>query len=119
MTSIGKGSKVDLSTSKKWRKDIGVIATRWLEMALSNGDIVKMALSSKKRRSRSCPSAKRPKLEEPGSDSFVATEELAQTSYDESISDESYESDSSVSDDDFSDDETDSVVKTSQNRTDC
>ena len=107
MTSIGKGSKVDLSTSKKWRKDIGVIATRRLEMTLSNGDIVKdgvivkMALSSKKRRSRLCPSAKRQKLDEAGSDSFVATEELAQTSYDESISDESYESDSSVSDDDF------------------
>ena len=109
MTSIGKGSKVDLSTSKKWRKDIGVIATRRLEMTLSNGDIVKdgvivkMALSSKKRRSRLCPSAKRQKLDEEiqESDSFVATEELAQTSYDESISDESYESDSSVSDDDF------------------
>ena len=87
--------------------------TRRLKMALLSGDIVKMALSSKKRRSRSCPSAKRPKLEEPGSDSFVATEELSQTCCDKSVSDESYESDSSVSDDDFSDDETDSVVKTS------
>ena len=53
-----------------------------------------------------CPSAKRQKLDEAGSDSFVATEELSQTSCDESVSDESYESDSSVSDDDFSDDET-------------
>ena len=76
--------------------------TRRLKMALSSGDIVKdginvkMALSSKKWRSRSCPSAKRQKLDEAGSDSFVATEELSQTSCDESVSDESYESDSSV-----------------------
>ena len=61
-------------------------------MALSSGDIVKdgvivkMALSSKKQRSRSCPSAKRQKLNEAGSDSFVATEELSQTSCDESVS---------------------------------
>ena len=69
MTSVDKGSKVDLSTFKKWGKD-GVIGykTRQLKMALSSGDIVKdginvkMALSSKKRRSRSCPSAKRQKL---------------------------------------------------------
>ena len=71
-------------------------------MALWSGDVVKdgvnvkMALSSKKRRSRSCPSAKRQKLDEAGSDSFVATEELSQTSCDESVSDESYESDSSI-----------------------
>ena len=69
--------------------------TRRLKMALSSGDIVKdgtifkMALSSKKWRSRSCPSAKRQKLDEAGSDSFVATEELSQTSCNESISDES------------------------------
>ena len=80
-------------------------------MALSGTRRLKMALSSKKWRSRSCPSAKRQKLDEAGSDSFVATEELSQTSCDESVSDESYESDSSSFDDDFSDDETaDSVV---------
>ena len=73
---------------------------------IKDGVIVKMALSSKKRRSQSCPSAKRQKLVEAGIDSSVATEELSQTSCDESVSDESYESDSSVSDDDFSDDET-------------
>ena len=73
---------------------------------IKDGVIVKMALSSKKRRSQSCPSAKRQKLVEAGIDSFVATEELSQASCDESVSDESYESDSSVSDDDFSDDET-------------
>ena len=72
--------------------------TRRLKMALSSGDIVKdgvnveMALSSKTR-SRLCPSATRQKA---GSNSFVATEELSQTSCNESISDESYESDSSV-----------------------
>ena len=88
-----------ISTFKKWGKD-GV--TRQLKMALSSVDIVKdgvnvkMALSSKKWRSRSCPSAKRQKLDEAGSDSFVATEELSQTSCDESVSDECYESDSSV-----------------------
>ena len=76
--------------------------TRRLKMALSSGDIVKdgvnvkMALSSKTRRSQSCPSATRQKLDEAGSDSFVATEELSQTSCDKSVSDESYESDSSV-----------------------
>ena len=89
--------------------------TRWLKMVLSNVDIVKdgiivnMALSSKKQRSRSCPLAKRQKLDEAGNYSFVATEELSQPSCNESISD-----------DDFSDDETDSVwFKTSQNLTDC
>ena len=52
-------------------------------------------------------SKKRQKVDEAGSDSFVARDELSQTSRDdESVSDESYESDSSVSDDDFSDDET-------------
>ena len=90
-----------------------------LRMALS----LRLVLSSKKWRSRSCPSAKRQKLDEAGSDSFVATEELSQTSCDISVSDESYESDSSVSDDDFSEDEavSDTVLcKTSQkNRTDC
>ena len=94
-------------------------STRRLKMALSSGDIVKdgvivkMALSSKKQRSQSCPSAKRQKLDEAiqESDSFVATEELSQTSCNESIYDESYESDSSVSDDDVSDDiMADSVV---------
>ena len=60
-----------------------------------------------------CPSIKRQKLDEAGSDSFVATEELSQASCDESISDESYESDSSISDDDLV------SFKTSQNRTDC
>ena len=77
--------------------------TRRLKMALLSGDIVKdgiynvkMALSSKKWRSQSCPSAKRQKLDEAGSDSFVDTEELSQTSCDEIVSDESYESDSSV-----------------------
>ena len=77
---------------------------------------VEIYLKSKKQRSRSGPSAKRQKLDEAGSDSFVATEELSQTSCDKSISDESYESDSYVSDDDVSDDETDWV---SQNRTEC
>ena len=67
--------------------------TRRLKMVLSSGDIVKdginvkIALSSKKWRSRSCPSAKRQKLDEAGSDSFVGTEELSQTSCDESVSD--------------------------------
>ena len=60
--------------------------------------------------------AKRQKLDEAGSDSFVATEELSQTSCDESVSDESYESDMIAWEwyddfsEDFSDDETDSVV---------
>ena len=71
---------------------------------------LRMALSLRWRyrvKSGGANRAKRQKLDEAGSDSFVATEELSQTSCDKSISDESYESDSYVSDDDVSDDETD------------
>ena len=55
------------------------------------------------------PISKETETDEAGSDSFVATEELSQTSCDESVSDESYKSDTrqTVS------------FKTSQNRTDC
>ena len=83
MTGVGKGSKVDLSTFKKWGKD-GVIGYKTVQ----DGVIAKMVLSGKKRSSRSCPSAKRQLLNEAGNYSFVVTEELSQTSCDESVSDE-------------------------------
>ena len=79
------GSKVDLSTFKKWGKN-GVIEyktdLRRLKMALSGGDIVKDGVillrwryRVKNGRANGANSAKRQKLNEAGSDSFVATEE--------------------------------------------